>query len=134
MTPLPAQFTKWLRACNERFARFSGSQFSPHELPGGPPYEDKAAVRQATKLCKECRKREVRGRQIYCPDCARNRKRESKRCHMRRKRGLDVEKVANSPIGAEALTKLETQVGYHHPKTSILGSSFSTRQGIAEDA
>jgi hypothetical protein len=33
--PLPAQFTKWLKACNERFARFSGSQFSSHELPQG---------------------------------------------------------------------------------------------------
>jgi hypothetical protein len=31
--PLPAQFTEWLKACNERFARFSGSQFSSHELP-----------------------------------------------------------------------------------------------------
>jgi len=33
MTPLPAQFVEWLKACNERFARFSGSQFSAHELP-----------------------------------------------------------------------------------------------------
>jgi hypothetical protein len=43
MTPMPAQFTEWLKACNERFARFSGSQFSPHELLGGPPHQDKAA-------------------------------------------------------------------------------------------
>jgi hypothetical protein len=64
--PLPAQFTEWLRAHNERFARFSGSQFSPHELPGGPPYEDKAAVRQATKRCKDCEKRKVKLRQRYC--------------------------------------------------------------------
>jgi hypothetical protein len=86
MTPLP----EWIRAANERFARFSGSQFSPHELPGGPSYEDKAAVWQATKLCKEeCCKREVKGRQRYCPRCAGNRNRESKRKHMRRKRGSD---------------------------------------------
>ena len=45
---------------------------------------------------------------------------------MRRKRGSDVEKVANSPIHAEALTKPQMQGGYHHPKTSILGFSFST--------
>jgi len=128
MTPLPAQFTKWLKACNERFARFSGSQFSPHELPGGPPYEDKAAVRQATKLCKDCRKREVRPWQTYCPDCARKRKRESNRRHIRRKRGLDVGKLANSPIGAEPLTKAEKQVGYPHPKAPILESSFPTEQ------
>jgi hypothetical protein len=53
---------------------------------------------------------------------------------MRRKRGLDVEKLANSPIDAEALTKPETQGGYHHPKPSICASSFSTQQGIAQDA
>jgi hypothetical protein len=89
--------------------------------------------RRVTKLCLDCRKRGVKARKRYCPNCARNRKRESKRKHMRRKRGSDVEKVANSPIGVEALTKPETQGGYHHPKTSILGSSFSTEQGIAQD-
>jgi len=134
MTPLPAQVREWLRACNERFARFSGSQFSPHELPGGPPCEDKAVVRQVTKLCRDCRKREVKLRQKYCPVCSKTRSRESKRKHMRRKRGSHVEKVANSPIGAEALMKAETRGGYPYPKTSILGSSFSTRQRIAQDA
>ena len=68
MTPLPAPFTEWLKTCNQQFARFSGSQFSPHELPGGQPGENRAAVRQATKLCRDCRKREVRPpRQKYCP-------------------------------------------------------------------
>jgi hypothetical protein len=122
MTPLP----EWIRASNERFARFSGSQFSPHELPGGPPYEDKAAVWQATKLCMNCRTREVKLRQKYCLVCCKTRNRESKRKHMRRKRALDVEKLANSSIGPEALTKPETQGGYHHPKTSIRASTFST--------
>jgi hypothetical protein len=130
MTPLPAQFTEWLKACNERFARFSGSQFSPHELPGGPPDEDKAAVLQATKLCKDCRKREVK-RKKYCPDCARKRKRESNRRHIRRKRGSDVGKLANSPIGAEPLTNAEKQVGYPHPKAPISQSSFPTGQEAA---
>jgi hypothetical protein len=124
MTPL----SEWIRASNERFARFSGSQFSPHELPGGPPYEDKAAVRQATKLCRDCRKREVRARQKYCPDCAKKHKRESNRRHIRRKRELDVGKLANSPIGAEELTKAEKQVGYPYPKASFLGPNFPTRQ------
>ena len=132
MTPLPAHFMEWLRACNERFARFSGSQFSPHELPGGPSNEDKAAIRQATKLCQGCRKREVRPRQKRCRVCARKRQREKQRQHMRRKRGHDVEKLANSPIGAEALTKTEMQVGYHHPKTPISASNFSTQKaGVA---
>jgi len=88
---------------------------------------------RATKLCLDCRKREVKPRQRYCSVCAKNRKRQSKRRHMRRKRGLDVEKVANSPIGAEGLTGPEKQGGYPHPKTSILGSSFSTQQGSAEE-
>jgi hypothetical protein len=127
MTPLP----EWIRAANERFARFSGSQFSPHELPGGPPYEDKAAVLQATKLCKDCRKREVKPRQKYCSDCARKRKRESNRRHIRRKRGSDVGKFANSPIGAEPLTNAEKQVGYPHPKAPISQSSFPTGQEAA---
>ena len=129
MTPLPAQFTEWLKTCNERFARFSGSQFSSHELPS----EEKVS-NAVKRLCLDCRKREVKARQRYCPHCARNRKRESKRRHMRRKRGSDVEKVANSLIGAEALTKSKMTIGYPDPKTSILGSSFSTGQETSQDA
>ena len=129
MTPLPAQFTEWLKTCNERFARFSGSQFSSHELPS----EEKVS-NAVKRLCLDCRKREVKPRQRYCSVCAKNRKRESKRRHMRLKRGLDVEKLANSPIGAEALTRPEKQVGYPHPQTPILRSSFSTRQGTAQGA
>jgi hypothetical protein len=127
------QFTKWLRTSNERFARFSGSQFSPHELPGGPPCEDKTAVRQATKICKgkDCRKRVVRMRQKYCSVCSKNRIREQKREHMRRKRGLDVESVADSPIGAEALTKTKMQGGYDDPQTAKIASNFSTQREAA---
>ena len=121
MTPLPAPVTKWLKACNERFARFSGSQFSPHELPG-----EEKVLTAIKRLCRDCRKREVKPRQKYCPVCAKTHKRESKRRYMRLKRRSDVEKLANSPIAAEALTKPETQGGYHHPKTSIRASSFST--------
>ena len=124
MTPLPAQVREWIRACNERFARFSGSQFSLHELPS-----EEKVLTAVKRLCLDCRKREVKARQRYCPHCARNHKRESKKEHMRRKRGLDVEKVANSPARAEALTRPKKQVGYPHPKTSVLGSSFSTVVG-----
>ena len=131
MTPLPAQFTEWLKACNQQFARFSGSQFSPHELPGGQPGENKAAVRQATKLCRDCGKREVRGRQRFCPVCSKAHIRESKRKHMRRKRGSKVEKVVNSPVGAEALTKPEMQGGYTDPQTAKTASNFSTQKEAA---
>ena len=125
MTPLPAQFTEWLRACNERFARFSGSQFSSHELP---TEEVSTAVK---RLCLDCRKREVKARQRYCAPCAKNRNRESKRRHMRLKRGLDVEKLTNSPIHAEALTKPEKQGGYNDPKTTKTASNFSTQKEAA---
>jgi hypothetical protein len=124
MTPLPMQFTKWLKACNERFARFSGSQFSPHELPS----EEKVST-AVKRLCLDCRKREVKARQRYCSVCAKKRNRESKRQHMRLKRGFDVEKLANSPIRAEALTRPEKQVGYPHPRTSILDPVFPHRKG-----
>jgi hypothetical protein len=88
--------------------------------------------RRMTKLCKveDCR-REVKPRQRYCPRCARNRKRESNRRHIQRKRRLDVGKTENSPIGVEALTKAENQLGYTDSKTPILESSFPTRQETA---
>jgi hypothetical protein len=123
MTPLRTQFTEWLKVCNERFARFSGSQFSSHEVPS----EEKVS-NAVKRLCLDCRKREVKARQRYCPHCARNRKRESDRRHARAKRRLDVGKTENSPIGVEALTKAEKQVGYTYSKTPILESSFPTRQ------
>ena len=84
--------------------------------------------RRSIKLCPDCHKRELEPRQRYCATCGRIRKRNSKRQHMRLKRRSDVEKREISPIRAEALTKPETQGGYHHPKPPILGSSFSTRQ------
>jgi len=103
----------WIRAANERFARFSGSRFSPHELPFGPPCEDTAAVWHATTLCLKCRKREVKPpRQKYCPSCAKDRKRESNRRHMREKRGSDVGKFADSPLEAETLMNADQSSGY----------------------
>jgi hypothetical protein len=126
MTPLPAPFVKWLKACNERFARFSGSQFSPHELPSG-----EKVLTAVKRLCLDCRKREVKPRQNYCHICAKNRKRESDRRHARAKRRLDVGKTENSPIGVEALTKAENPLGYTDSKTPILKSSFPTGQETA---
>jgi len=177
MTLLPAQFMEWLRACNERFARFSGSQFSPQELPGGPPpprdtfrsfkcllcgrpmqnagkrWECRCGFfyqplvpgsipkkyrndfKQIKRMCmtgrgkdlgkeKKCQT-EVSGRAEYCPRCVAKRRNASRRLA---NTGLEPHPMANSPIGAEALTKTEMQVGYPHPKPSIFESNFSTRQ------
>jgi len=44
-----------------------------------------------------------------------------------------VEKLANSPIGAEALTRADQTIRYGDPQTSISGSSFSTGQAISQD-
>jgi len=98
------------------------------------PADAKTTVKQqATKLCLDCRRREVRPRQKYCFTCARIRKRASKRQHMRTKRGLDVEKFANSPIQAEALTSADTKTCYSDSGASVSDSSFSTRQPPAQD-
>jgi hypothetical protein len=58
----------------------------------------------ATKLCLNCRKRQVRP-QRYCAVCAKIRKRVANREHIRRKRRDNVGKSEDSPIPAEALTK-----------------------------
>jgi len=89
---------------------------------------------RAIKLCRDCKKREVEPRKRYCARCAKIRKRESKRRHMREKRGLAVEKTEISPIGAQTLTKAEVTNSYHHPQTSISDASFSTGEGIPQDA
>ena len=80
----------------------------------------------ATKLCLDCRKREVRPRQKYCAQCARKKKRESNRDHIWRKRHHDVGKRKNSPIRAEALAKPQKQTRYDDPKTPFSPSSFPT--------
>jgi len=90
-----------------------------------------AQAKHAKKLCRNCHKVEVQGIKRYCGKCARARKLAANRESYHR--GLNSGKTPNSPIGAEALTGPEKQVSYPHPKTSILGSSFSTQQGSAEE-
>jgi hypothetical protein len=87
----------------------------------------------AKRMCKECRKREVRSRQKYCDACAKSRKRESTRLSMRKMR-CDVRKSENSPIGAEELTKAENKARYNDPRTSFSASSFLTSEGPAHEA
>jgi hypothetical protein len=58
----------------------------------------------ATRLCLDCRKREVGPRPKYCDVCGGIRKRASTSRTMRAKRSLDVRKLADLPLQAEALT------------------------------
>jgi hypothetical protein len=79
------------------------------------PPEVKTGVRPKkviAKHCLDCRKREVAPRQKYCSVCAKVRQRKSARRAMRAKRSLDVNKLANSPIAAEALTNGDQSGGY----------------------
>jgi len=80
------------------------------------PADAKASLglQHATKLCLNCRKREVRPRQKYCALCAKMRKRIANRDHIRRKRRHNVGKLENSPIPAEALTKATETSRYSH--------------------
>jgi hypothetical protein len=98
-------------------------------LPAGA--KTNVRLQRATKLCLDCRRREVRPRQKYCRSCAGMRKRASKRQHMRTKRGSDVEKPADSPLRDEALTKADSQVRYDDPQTTETASNFSTQKEAA---
>ena len=83
---------------------------------------------RAIKLCRDCRTREVEPRRRYCARCAKIRKRNSKREHMRAKRRSDVEKQEISPIGAQTLTKAKMTIGDHHSETTFPEPSFSTTE------
>jgi hypothetical protein len=52
------------------------------------------ATSYALKQCSDCGKLKAERGRLFCAVCAKIRKRESSREHMRRKRGLDVEKTA----------------------------------------
>jgi hypothetical protein len=92
----------------------------------GEPLERSSKKKCATVGCR----RLVEGLTRYCDRCARKRKAASTRESRWRKCG----KTGISPIGAEALTKAENRVGYHHPQTSISDASFPTGEGIARAA
>jgi hypothetical protein len=67
------------------------------------------------RFCIECRNREVGPRQKYCPVCAKIRQRESKRRSIREKRSLNVDKLVNSRLRAEALTNAVQTSRYIDP-------------------
>jgi hypothetical protein len=104
-------------------------------VPGSIPKKYRNDFKQIKRMCmagrgenlgqeKKCQT-EVSGRAEYCPRCVAKRRNASRRIA---NTGLEPHPIANSPIGAEALTKAEKQVGYPYPKGSILGSSFPTGQ------
>jgi hypothetical protein len=116
-----------------RFLARAERQAKQHGYISGEYFANKSGepkLAKAKKLCLTCRKIKVTGIRRYCEYCFRDRHRAAKRRYWNKRSSLD--KTGFSPIGAEALTKPGMQVGYHHPKTSISGSSFSTQQGIAQ--
>jgi hypothetical protein len=80
-------------------------------IPGTIPKKYQHGAVSAKKLCRDCRRSEVRRNQIYCVACAGKRQRLAKR-EAARKRRSNVDKVAFSPIGAEALTKPDLADSY----------------------
>lgn len=60
--------------------------------------------RSAKRMCLDCRKAPIEGRARFCHKCAEKRKRKSFRLSKRQSRS-DVQKLANSLVGVEALTK-----------------------------
>ena len=132
--PLPPALRNYLI---RRFGAFPSNWWellTPKGLEYVMQYADlsTAQAKHAKKLCRNCHKVERQGIKRYCGKCARARKLAANRESYHR--GLNSGKTQNSPIGAEALTKPEKQVGYPHPKTSILESNFSTRQETGHDS
>ena len=74
-----------------------------------------APCKVATKLCRNCRRVKVEGIRRYCARCARNRKRESDRRHVREKRRLDVGKTDITAVQAEGLT--HTKIAFRYADT-----------------
>ena len=69
---------------------------------------------KAKRMCLECRRAEVGGRQRFCQKCGQRRKRASYRLSKRARR-LDVQKLAISPLLAEELTSPAQTPRYVEP-------------------
>ena len=95
------------------------------ELPGKAGEYNPPMAKAFKKVCRSCRKVEVRGLKRYCKGCARTRNRALGRKRVTKHR-LRVTKTGFSPIAAEVLTKPKTQSGYDDPGTTISGSHFPT--------
>jgi len=66
--------------------------------------------KSAIVLCRDCREVAVSGIRRFCGRCAAKRKRASTRESLRAKRGLNVRKTENSPVGAETLTRSKMDI------------------------
>jgi hypothetical protein len=91
-----------MRDAGKRWECRCGFFYKPW-IPGTIPRKYQQGTVTAKKLCRDCRRAEVRRNQIYCAACARKRQRLAKR-EAARKRRSKVDKVAFSPLGGEALT------------------------------
>jgi hypothetical protein len=88
---------------------------------------------EAKKMCKQCKRIEVGGIAKYCERCALKRKLAFTCKSKQSKRGLNRRKSENSPIGAEALTKAENQVGYPSLKRRFWGLVFRQSKGLQRE-
>jgi len=113
-----------MRTAGEQWECRCGFFYKPL-VHGTIPKKYQHGAVSAKKLCRDCRRSEVRRNQIYCVACAGKRQKLAKR-EAARKRRSNVDKVAFSPIGAEALTKLDLADSYGssgHPNGGKLGVS-----------
>jgi hypothetical protein len=102
------------------------------ELPGkdlSRPYPP--IPTQGKKLCKECRKLEVKGIRRYCNTCSKKRKRASNRTHIRNVRSR-VGKTGFSLIGAEALTKPDLTGCYGGSQSATAIKNYHDQLGSHE--
>ena len=105
-------------------ARFFGPSHKLNPELFAPP--SKAAI----VLCRDCREVAVSGIRRFCGQCAAKRKRASTRESLRAKRGLNVRKTENSPIGAEALTRAKTKRGYGDPTKPVFLTKTAGRSAL----
>jgi hypothetical protein len=85
---------------------------------------------EAKRVCRECRRIEVNGNQVFCYKCAQKRHRSSKCRSARTKRQSNVDKVPDSPIQTEALTNPDQSDRY----SSSGHSHFDDLTAVTGDA
>ena len=81
------------------------------ELPGKAGEYNPPMAKSFKKVCRACRKVEVKGLKRYCKGCARTRNRAAYRMSKAKSRSR-VQKTGFSPVAAEALTKANMTSGY----------------------
>jgi hypothetical protein len=100
---LPMEIPRETRASTKR-ANALASAIRQYRLATGTE-----PVRTIKRMCLECHRHELEPGKRLCAICAKKSVRESKRRYQRNRRSkvaLDVEKIAISPVRAEALTRV----------------------------